>query len=256
MDLVRTVIVFVPVVISFVVLMPFGLAALLLRLLGLKRLAERATAAIAWLWARFILALTGCPFTVTGAENIPARGGFCLVANHNSIFDIVLLLASVGRPFGFIAKKELSFVPLLNLWILLLGGLFIDRKNIRKAVEAINEGIRRIKNGGAMVIFPEGTRGKGREMLPFKSGALKLATKAGAPIVPVALGGTYEVFEKDRRFRRVPVSASFAPPVSTADMPGEEKKGALTDHIYGIINGLLRDGPGADLDKPPEFPVA
>jgi 1-acyl-sn-glycerol-3-phosphate acyltransferase len=245
MDLLRTVVVFVPVVISIILLTPFGMVAVLLSLLGLKAPMRRVTAVIARVWARWVIVLTGCPFTVTGAESIPARGGFCLVANHNSIFDIVLLLASVGRPFGFIAKKELSFVPLLNLWILLLGGLFIDRKNIRKAVGAINEGVRRIKSGGAMVIFPEGTRGKGRGMLPFKSGSLKLATKAGAPIVPVALGGTYEVFEKNRRVRRGPVSARFAPPVLTADIPGEEKKGALTEHIYGIINGMLQKNGAA-----------
>jgi 1-acyl-sn-glycerol-3-phosphate acyltransferase len=239
MALIRTVVIFVLVVISIIIYTPLGLAVLLLGLPGLKRPMERGIAVLARAWARWVLALTGCPFTVTGAENIPPRGGFCLVANHNSMFDIVLLLASVGRPFGFIAKKELAVVPLLNIWILLLGGLFIDRKNIRKAVEAINGGIRRIKNGGAMVIFPEGTRGKGQRMLPFKSGALKLATKAGAPIVPVAITGTYTVFEKDRRFHSGPVSVRFAPPVPTADIPVEEKRGALADQIYDTINGML-----------------
>lgn len=240
MATVRTIVIFTLVVISVIVLTPFGLGALLLTLLGLGRLMRRAAALIARGWARWVIALTGCPFAVTGTEHIPARGGFCLVANHNSMFDIVLLLAAVGRPFGFVAKKELALVPLLNMWILLLGGLFIDRKNIRKAVGAINEGIRRIKSGGAMVIFPEGTRGKGQGMLPFKSGALKLATKAGAPIVPVAITGTYDVFEKDRRIRRSPVSARFAPPVETAGIPEEDKRGALTDQVYGIINGMLR----------------
>ncbi|MDR0583230.1 MAG: 1-acyl-sn-glycerol-3-phosphate acyltransferase [Treponema sp.] len=240
MDKLRTIVIFTLVAISVIVLTPFGLTALLLTLLGLGRPMGSATAVIARGWARWVIALTGCPFTVTGTEHIPPRGGFCLVANHNSMFDIVLLLATVGRPFGFIAKKELAALPLLNMWILLLGGLFIDRKNIRKAVGSINKGIRRIKNGGAMVIFPEGTRGKGQGMLPFKSGALKLATKAGAPIVPVAISGTYDVFEKDRRVRRVPVSARFAPPVATAGIPGDEKRGALTDQIYDAINGMLR----------------
>jgi 1-acyl-sn-glycerol-3-phosphate acyltransferase len=77
-------------------------------------------------------------------------------------------------------------------------------------------------------------------MLPFKSGALKLATKAGAPIVPVAITGTYGVFEKDRCIRSGPVSVCFAPPVETTGIPGEEKRGALTDQIYDLINGLLQ----------------
>jgi 1-acyl-sn-glycerol-3-phosphate acyltransferase len=246
MVLLRTIVIFVLVAMSVIIYTPFGLGALLLSFLGLKRPMERGIALLARLWARWVLALTGCPLTVTGTEHIPPRGGFCLVANHNSIFDIVLLLASVGRPFGFVAKKELALAPLLNMWILLLGGLFIDRKNIRKAVISINEGIRRIKNGGVMVIFPEGTRGKGEGMLPFKSGALKLATKSGAPIVPVAISGTRGVFEKDRRFHRCPVSVRFAPPVATAEIPGEEKRGALTDQIYRSINEMLlqEGGPG------------
>jgi 1-acyl-sn-glycerol-3-phosphate acyltransferase len=241
MIVLKTVVVFSLVVISVIFLTPFGVVAVLLSVLGLKRLMVQATAKVAQVWARWVIVITGCTFTVAGRENIPGRGGFCLVGNHNSIFDIVLLLASVGRPIGFVAKKELAFVPLLNMWILLLGGLFIDRNNIRKAVGTINEGIRRIKNGGVMVIFPEGTRGKGQGMLPFKSGALKLATKAGAPIVPLAISGTYEAFEKDRRVHSGPVSVRFAPPVATADIPGEDKRGALTDQIYGIINGLLQE---------------
>jgi 1-acyl-sn-glycerol-3-phosphate acyltransferase len=94
-----------------------------------------------------------------------------------------------------------------------------------------------------MLIFPEGTRGKGQGMLPFKSGALKLATKAGAPIVPVAITGSYEVFEKERRVRPGPVSVRFAPPVPTAGISAEEK-GDLADRVYGIINGMLGDAGG------------
>ncbi|MDR1249192.1 MAG: 1-acyl-sn-glycerol-3-phosphate acyltransferase [Treponema sp.] len=245
MDLLKTIVIFSLVVISMLIVTPFGLAALLLSLLGLKRPMRYATYRIAQAWALVVLVLSGCSLTVTGAENIPRRGGFCLAGNHNSIFDIVLLLAAVGRPFGFIAKKELAVFPLLNIWILMLGGLFIDRKSIRKAVGVINEGVRRIKKGGAMLIFPEGTRSKGRGLLPFKGGALKLATKASAPIVPLAMTGSYEVFEKDRRVRPGPVSVRFAPPVLTAGISAEETRDGLADQVYGIINGMLEDAGGS-----------
>jgi 1-acyl-sn-glycerol-3-phosphate acyltransferase len=244
MDLLKTIVIFILVAISMIIVTPFGLATMLLSLLGLKRPMRYATYRIAQGWALTVLALSGCSLTVTGAENIPRQGGFCLAGNHNSMFDIVLLLATVGRPFGFIAKKELTVSPLLNFWILMLGGLFIDRKSIRKAVGAINEGVRRIQRGGAMLIFPEGTRGRGRGLLPFKSGALKLATKAGAPIVPLAMTGSYEVFEKERRVRPGPVSVHFAPPVPTAGISVEEKRGDLADRVYGIINGMLEEAGG------------
>jgi 1-acyl-sn-glycerol-3-phosphate acyltransferase len=232
------------VAICMIFVTPFGLASLFLSFLGLKRPMTYVIGKIAQAWALVVIALTGCSFTVRGVENIPRRGGFCLVGNHTGIFDILALLATVGRPFGFIAKKELAAVPLLNMWILLLGGLFIDRKSIRKALGVISEGVRRIKNGGVMLIFPEGTRGKGDGLLPFKNGALKLATKAGAPIVPLIISGSYEAFEKNRRVCPGPVSVRFAPAIATAGISAEERRGDLKDHIYDIMNGMLREAKG------------
>jgi 1-acyl-sn-glycerol-3-phosphate acyltransferase len=190
-------------------------------------------------WAWFMIAVIGCKVTVKGRENIPARGGICFVSNHGSIFDIVLILAYAGRPFGFVAKKELSFIPLLNLWIYLLGGFFIDRKNIRKAVKTIDRGIRRIKEGGAMIIFPEGHRSRGQGLLPFHPGSLKLATKAEAPVVPVALSGSYDVFERSYRVTAAPVGISFGPPIPTEHLSPEDRKQSLADKTRALIAAML-----------------
>ncbi|GHV74143.1 1-acyl-sn-glycerol-3-phosphate acyltransferase [Spirochaetia bacterium] len=227
---------------SFIVTFP-AVLCFLLSFFGLKRPMKYLIYRIAQGWAWMIIAITGCPLTVSGREHIPRKGGFCLAGNHNSIFDIVLLLATLGRPVGFIAKKELAAVPILNIWIPLLGGLFIDRNNIRKAIGTINEGIGRIKSGGVMIVFPEGTRGKGRGLLPFKPGSLKLATKSGAPIVPVAITGSYDVFEKTGRVHSGPVSVNFAAPIATTDIPAEERAN-LTDQVYAIIDGVLRKAEG------------
>jgi 1-acyl-sn-glycerol-3-phosphate acyltransferase len=190
-------------------------------------------------WARFMIALTRCKVTVRGRENIPRRGGICFVSNHGSIFDILLILAYAGRPFGFTAKKELSYIPFLNMWIFLLGGSFIDRKNIRKALKAINRGIDRIRAGGAMIIFPEGHRSRGQGLLPFHPGSLKLATRAAAPIVPVALSGSYDVFERHYRIAAVPVGISFGPPIPTADLSAGDRKQSLAEKTRDIIAGML-----------------
>jgi 1-acyl-sn-glycerol-3-phosphate acyltransferase len=238
MVLLRTFFTFFVVGLAMLFVFPFGIIAFLLSCLGLKRQMNFLTYKIAQGWALVSLAATGCKLTVKGAENVPRKGGFCLVGNHNSIFDIVLILATVGRPIGFIAKKELALIPILNVWVLLIGGLFLDRKNVRKAVGTINEGIARIKAGGSMIIFPEGTRSKGQGLLPFKPGSLKLATKAACPMVPMAITGSYEVFEKTGRVRPGPVSVSYAPAIATAGIPSEEKRG-LVDQVHGVIVGML-----------------
>jgi 1-acyl-sn-glycerol-3-phosphate acyltransferase len=239
--LIKTIIIFIPVVAAVIFLTPIGVVVFMCSFTGLRKPASRFMYRIAQGWALLMIKFTGCQVTVTGREFIPREGGVCFVSNHGSIFDIVLHLAYFGRPFGFVAKKELVYIPLLNVWIALLGGLFIDRKNIRRAVRTINKGIARIKAGGAMVIFPEGHRSRGQGLLPFHSGSLKLATQAEAPVVPVAISGTYDVFERDYRVNSVPVGIHFGSPIPTASLPAEDRKKALADQVYGVIKGKLGD---------------
>jgi 1-acyl-sn-glycerol-3-phosphate acyltransferase len=191
-------------------------------------------------WSLLLIKIIGCKVTVLGRENIPRDGGVCFVSNHGSIFDIALLMAYAGRPLGFVAKKELLFIPFLNIWIYMLGGLFINRKNPRKALETINAGAERIKKGGAMIIFPEGHRSRGQNLLPFHPGSFKLATQSGSVIVPVALKGTREIYEKNYRVNPAPVGITFCKPVNTADIPPHDRKQVLAERIFNII----KDGLG------------
>jgi len=240
-DMIRTIFSVTYVAVSMIFLLPFGILAMLLHLLGLKKLTRQAVYLIAKVWALAIVKISGCKITVTGRENIPKKGGVCFVSNHCGYFDIVLLLAYCGRPIGFIAKKELGYVPFLNIWIFMIGGSFIDRGVARKAIRTINKGVERIKSGGGMIIFPEGHRSMGRGLLPFHAGSLKLATAAGAPIVPVAIEGSYEVLEKTWRVVSAPVKIAFCEPIDTASLPTGEKKQILSDRIYSVIKEKLEN---------------
>ena len=236
----KTIAAFAFTIFSMFAFIPFGVPAFLLSFLGLKK---PMTVVINWLahiWAIGVIFITGCRPVVEGRENIPKRGSVCFVSNHVGIFDIILVLAYISRPFGFIAKKELSYLPFFNMWIYILGGLFIDRKNIRKALKTINKGIQKIKDGNGMLIFPEGTRSKGRGLLPFKSGAIKLATHSLAPIVPIAITGSYEVFERDYRVHAAPVSVVFRPPIITSEMSPDERRHGLMDQVRLSIEAGLQ----------------
>ncbi|MDR3145137.1 MAG: 1-acyl-sn-glycerol-3-phosphate acyltransferase [Treponema sp.] len=235
----KTIAIFAVVGLPMILIVPLGLIIFILSCLGLKRLMNLVVYRIARFWSLLLIKLTGCKLTVLGRENIPPKGGICFVSNHGSIFDIILLLAYAGRPIGFIAKKELALIPFLNIWIILIGGLFIDRNTARKAVGTIHAGVDRIRAGGAMIIFPEGHRSKGQGLLPFHPGSFKLATQAEAPIVPVAITGSYEVFEKTRRVRALPVRVIFGKPIITAELPPEERRKTLSDQVRAVIAEAL-----------------
>jgi 1-acyl-sn-glycerol-3-phosphate acyltransferase len=235
----KTVLIFALLVLAVIVLLPFGLIGIVLSFLGLKRPMSVFTYKIAQGWALMILRLSGCKLTIIGKEKIPKKGGVCFVSNHGSIFDIIIALACIGRPFGFIAKKELIYIPGFNAWISILGGLFIDRKNPRKGLKTINRGIRRLQQGGGILIFPEGHRSRGQGLLPFKPGSFKLATQSGVPVVPVAIKDSYEVFERNYCLNSVPLRITFGVPIKTEELPPENRKQFLAEEVQRIVQAAL-----------------
>ena len=237
--MIKTVICFAYVVVSMLILTPVGILLVISDLIGLHKPMSVIMRGIGVGWGRLLIAMVGCKVTVSGRENIPRKGGLCFVSNHGSFFDIVLLLTYSGRLLGFVAKKELMLIPFLNMWVSVLGGLFIDRQNLRKALKTINTGVARLRSGRSMIIFPEGHRSRGQGLLPFRPGSLKLATQSGAVIVPVAIAGTYEVFEKNYRAKAVPVEITFCDPIITADIPVADRKQILSDQIFEIIKNKL-----------------
>ena len=239
MELIKTIAILSLFILATTLLLFLALPFFFISLFVFKQTMGGITYKLAQCAARVGVFLTGCSMTVTGRENIPKKGRVCFVANHVGIFDILIAVAYSGRSFGFIAKKELRALPVFNLWILLLGGLFIDRKKPRKAIKTINKGINRIKEGGAMLIFPEGTRSRGRGIGNFLPGALKLATQSEALIIPVAISGSYEIFEEKYRVHSAPVSIHFLPPVNPMEISSEDRKITLAERLHDDIAEVL-----------------
>ena len=188
-------------------------------------------------WAQNRVKDTGAKITVHGKENIPKDGGALFVSNHLSNFDFLVLLSEINDPFAYIAKIELKKIPLANTWMDYLGCLLMDREDMRQQLKIIMEGISILKNGENLLIFPEGTRSRNGEMLPFKSGSFKLCTKARVPVVPITLIGTADVLENNN-YKIFPanIDVYIHKPIYTENL-GKEEEGNL--HI--IVQDIIRE---------------
>jgi 1-acyl-sn-glycerol-3-phosphate acyltransferase len=220
---------------------PFCTPFMLAGALGFKRFSRGVLGAIAHHWCRAVLWGTGARLEVTGSEHIPRSGRLVICPNHQGSLDIMLIVALMPRQVGFITKKQAAWLPLINLWAVAMGCIFIDRGNIAQGIKAIEQGIRKVADGRAMCIFPEGTRSRGDAMLPFKNGSFRLATRAGAAVLPVTIDGTWRIWEEHRRITPRTIRVVIHPPIQTAGMSTAEKK-ALPEQVRAVIAGALRQG--------------
>lgn len=186
--------------------------------------------------------LSGAKVEYVGLENLPKLGETVVyISNHRGFFDIIATYPVFPDCTGFVAKKEMQNWPLIGWWMKSVYCLFLDRKDRRQGIATILEGVEYVKKGISMWIFPEGTRSKVEgEMLPFKHGSFRLATKAEAPIVPVALNGSGKIFDD-----HVPVIKSgkvrveFLEPIETKGLSNEELQ-ALPDRVHAIIEEKVK----------------
>lgn len=193
---------------------------------------------IFYLWSKFTIETIGIELEVSGLENIP-KETCVFIGNHSSILDIPILLYTVDRNLGFIAKKEMMKIPIIGYWLQKTKSVPLDRDNPRSAIKSINDGINNINEGCSMVIFPEGTRNKVGEVGEFKKGSLKLATKSQVPIVPVSIDRASRAFEDNRKFKPTKIKVVFGEKVDTKDLSKEEEK-SLTENIRNTIISNLK----------------
>lgn len=121
------------------------------------------------------------------------------ISNHRSIFDLIVSYIIIDKPICFIAKIELSKIPLFSLWMKNIGCLFLDRNDIRQGMQVVLNAIEQIKSGNSVFICPEGTRNKSDDkydLLEFKEGSFSIAKKTDCRIVPIAILYEKDVFEK------------------------------------------------------------
>lgn len=151
---------------------------------------------VAQIWAKMLLRLAGTKVHLIGKENILSGKPQIFMANHQSDFDILIVLSYIPEQFRWIVKKELFNIPLFGSAMRNAGYIEIDRQNREKAMMSIDRAATKIKEGKSVMSFPEGTRSKDGNIKPFKQGMFYLAIMSGVPIVPISIIGAREIMEK------------------------------------------------------------
>lgn len=200
---------------------------------------------IANIWARMLLWLASTRVTVIGAENILPDRPQIFMANHQSDFDILIVLAHVPGQFRWIAKKELFKIPVFSKAMKNAGYIEIDRQNHEKAMKSLDEAARKIREGKSVCTFPEGTRSKDGTIKPFKQGMFHLAIKAGVPIVPISIIGAHEIMPKRTlKVRPGRITMIIDRPVDASGYT-IETRGELIEQVRSVIIRNFESGGSA-----------
>ena len=171
-----------------------------------------------------------------GLENIPKENGFMFFPNHQGLYDVLALVEVCPKPFSVVAKKEVENVPFLKQVFKCMKAYMMDRDDIRQSLQVIVNVTNEVKNGRNYLIFPEGTRSKmGNEMLEFKGGSFKAATKAKCPIVPVALIDSFKPFDTNS-IAPVTVQVHFLEPLYYDDY-----KDMKTNEIAELVRTRIQN---------------
>jgi 1-acyl-sn-glycerol-3-phosphate acyltransferase len=190
---------------------------------------------IARLWAKAILVVSRIRVTINGLANIDPSTFYIYMSNHQSNFDIPVLLAHIPGQFRWLAKAELFRIPIFGRAMRGAGYISIDRFNRASAFESISAAAAKIKEGVSVMIFPEGTRSKDGRIRPFKKGGFVLAVDAGVPIVPIVIRGTRLIMAKGNlRIRPGEVYLDIKKPISTAGYT-RDTKDDLIEHVRAVI---------------------
>ncbi|MFN2572597.1 MAG: lysophospholipid acyltransferase family protein [Gemmatimonadales bacterium] len=210
-------------------------------LAGLFRVRNKRGGVYDWAgtgWARDILRAAGTPIVAEGLENIPRDQPVMYASNHSSMFDIWALFASLPDSVRFVAKRELFRIPLLGRAMRAAGHIPIDRTARKSAFAAYDEAARLIRGGSCPVVFPEGTRSRTGELLPFKNAPFGLAIAAQVPIVPIYVHHTFEILPKGAwRLRPRPIQLLIGTPIPTQGLTSEDRE-RLRDEVRAAIVAL------------------
>jgi len=197
---------------------------------------------IARIWSRSILAASRVKVTVKNLSYIDPARSYIYMSNHQSAFDIPVLLAYLPVQFKWLAKAELFKIPIFGFAMRRAGYISIDRSNRRSAIVSLRKAAEMIRNGVSVIIFPEGTRSRDGHIRPFKKGGFVLAVDSGVPVVPIIIHGTREILtKKTLHIKPGQVVLEIEKPIESADY-NRKTKDQLLKRVSRVISEAFYKG--------------
>ena len=198
---------------------------------------------IAHIWAKASVLFSGSGLQVIGLENIPAETAV-FAANHTSYMDTPVVFASLPFQFRILAKKELWGMPFIGWYLDRSGQIPIDTANPRTTLSSFAAGVKTLRNGLNVFVFPEGGRTPHGDLQSFLNGAAFLAIRAQVPLVPIALIGVRDLLPMHTQHfypspSKTPLKLVFGEPIQTRHHTLRESD-ALTAQLRQSIEALIQ----------------
>jgi 1-acyl-sn-glycerol-3-phosphate acyltransferase len=223
-----------------------GFVSVFVILLALVKVRENSLHKVARIWASIILKISGVKVEVIGLENVLRDKPQVFMSNHQSDFDIFIVLAFIPGQFRWIAKKELFRVPFFGTAMRNAGYIEMDRQNHERAMKSLEIASQKIREGKSVMSFPEGTRSLDGKIKGFKQGMFHLALQAGVPVVPISIIGASEIMPK-RSLKINPgkITMVIDTPIDVTPYTPETRQ-ELMEKVRGVIvkNFNARQRPG------------
>lgn len=148
------------------------------------------------LWAYTMLGVSFVRTEIKNNEKIQPGRSYIIISNHQSLYDIIALVTTLGIQYRWFIKKEVLKIPLFGYGLYASRNIFIDRSNTAKAIESINKGIDRLPRGVSIMVFAEGTRSPDGKIREFKKGGFVTAVRREITILPVTVNGSRRILPK------------------------------------------------------------
>jgi 1-acyl-sn-glycerol-3-phosphate acyltransferase len=228
----------------------FGTLALLASLVAKT---GRTQHRIAQVWAKACLRISGASLTIQGAENLHKHPVAVYAANHTSYMDTPVVFSALPFQFRILARKDLWSLPFIGWYLNRSGQIPINTENPRATLSSLGAGVKALRSGMPLFVFPEGSRTPNGDLQAFLAGAAFLAIRAQVPLVPVALSGVYDLLPiHTRHFYPGELVLKAGTPIDTTGMTmrqTDELTARLRSAITEMLGSPLMDSDATTADS-------